>query len=492
MTIALRYAAYSDVGCLREGNEDSGYAGQHLLAVADGMGGYAGGEVASSIAISTIRRLDTEPHGTEEMAESLQRAVEQANASLSRRILAEPQLENMGTTLTAMLWSGPRVALIHIGDSRAYLLRGPRFEQITHDHTLVQTLVDEGKITEEEVATHPQRSLILRALDGKSPVDPDISISEAKPGDRYLLCSDGLSGVVTKKTIHETLATEADPRVAAKKLIELAIRGGGPDNITAVIADVIETETDREGPTAEPQVVGAADQRSEVDEQAGDTPARRAQELRGSGGDTAEMDRVEDVAAPGYSGPYEEPHDDFDDRPARGRGRGRGPEEPEPEYRTRRWWPVVVAFLVIVALVAGVAYYFGRQYVDSQFYVGPSASGDTVSIYQGIDTDIAGFSLSEEIEASDIRMDELSEGDRSTVQNTIPVESLEEARGRIEDLNQNLAEAAENDTDREDPRDTGSEDTGTADESAEPTEGAETEAGSTDSGSATTETQESG
>ena len=163
--------------------------------------------------------------------------------------MEEPQLENMGTTLTAMLWSGSRVALIHIGDSRAYLLRGPRFEQITHDHTLVQTLVDEGKITEEEVATHPQRSLILRALDGKSPVDPDVSNSEAKVGDRYLLCSDGLSGVVSKKTIHETLTTEAEPRTAAKKLIELAIRGGGPDNITAVVADVVEAESDSQAPT---------------------------------------------------------------------------------------------------------------------------------------------------------------------------------------------------------------------------------------------------
>ena len=235
MTIALRYAAYSDVGCLREGNEDSGYAGQHLLAVADGMGGYAGGEVASSIAISTIRRLDTENPRSDEMVEVLQNAVVQANSSLSQRIMEEPQLENMGTTLTAMLWAEGRVALLHIGDSRAYLLRGQVFKQITHDHTLVQTLVDEGKITEEEVATHPQRSLILRALDGKSPVDPDVSINEAEVGDRYLLCSDGLSGVVSQKTIRETLEAESDPHAAARKLIDLAIRGGGPDNILSLI-----------------------------------------------------------------------------------------------------------------------------------------------------------------------------------------------------------------------------------------------------------------
>ncbi|WP_285734610.1 Stp1/IreP family PP2C-type Ser/Thr phosphatase [Nocardiopsis sp. ATB16-24] len=443
MTIALRYAAYSDVGCLREGNEDSGYAGQHLLAVADGMGGYAGGEVASSIAISTIRRLDSEAPGPDEMAEALQRAVEQANASLSRRIMEEPQLENMGTTLTAMLWSGPRVALIHIGDSRAYLLRGSRFEQITHDHTLVQTLVDEGKITEEEVATHPQRSLILRALDGKSPVDPDISISEAKAGDRYLLCSDGLSGVVSKKTIHETLVAEPDPGTAAKKLIDLAIRGGGPDNITAVIADVIETETDREGPTRSAQLVGAADQRREILDQGGDTPARRAQELRGAG-DTAEMDPVRDedlekdshgTSDEAYQESYGDDYDDYEAPPTARRDR----PEPETEYRTRRWWPMVLVFVVLVAVIAGATYYFGRQYVDDQYYVGPSPSGETVSIYQGINTDIAGFSLSEEFEDTRIPLDSLPESDRDAVENTLPAENLDDARERVDMLRESSA-----------------------------------------------------
>ncbi|MFE3461457.1 Stp1/IreP family PP2C-type Ser/Thr phosphatase [Nocardiopsis aegyptia] len=441
MTIALRYAAYSDVGCLREGNEDSGYAGQHLLAVADGMGGYAGGEVASSIAISSIRRLDAEDHQPDEMAEHLQRAVEQANASLSRRIMEEPQLENMGTTLTAMLWSGARVALIHIGDSRAYLMRGPRFEQITHDHTLVQTLVDEGKITEEEVATHPQRSLILRALDGKSPVDPDISISEAKVGDRYMLCSDGLSGVVSKKTIHETLATETDPRAAAKKLIDLANRGGGPDNITAVVADVIETDTDREGPTAAAQVVGAADQRAATVEPEPDTPARRAQELR-VGGDTAEMDPVRDDAPePGYAGApydaqYDQAYDDYEPAPS-----PRRRPEPEPEYRQRRWWPIVLVFVVIVGAVAAGGYYFGRQYVESQYYIGPSRDGETVSVYQGINTDIAGIDLSEQVENTGIRLDDLAEADRQSVENTLPADDLQSAQDVVADMGERAGQS---------------------------------------------------
>ena len=433
MTIALRYAAYSDVGCLREGNEDSGYAGQHLLAVADGMGGYAGGEVASSIAISSLRDLDTsDDPRAEEMAEVLQQAVEKANESLALRIRQEPQLENMGTTLTAMLWSGSQVALIHIGDSRAYLMRGSRFEQITHDHTLVQTLVDEGKITEEEVATHPQRSLILRALDGKTPVDPDISISRAKPGDRYMLCSDGLSGVVSKKTIHETLATESDPRAAAKKLIELAIRGGGPDNITTVVADVIETDSDQEGPTVGSQVVGAADQRDAATGPNETSPARRAQELRGSGGDTAEMDPIDEQAPPppGTYGasPFEErAYDDYDGSPPRD-------PDPEPEYRTRSWWPIILVFVIVVGAIAGGGYYFGSRYIEDQYFVGVSSDGESVSIYRGIDTNIAGFDLSEEVERTELRLDSLAPTDQEALRNNIEANDLTDAQAKVEDL----------------------------------------------------------
>ncbi|MFC4564085.1 Stp1/IreP family PP2C-type Ser/Thr phosphatase [Nocardiopsis mangrovi] len=413
MTIALRYAAYSDVGCLREGNEDSAYAGPYLLAVADGMGGHAGGEIASAIAISTLMPLDEDVPSTEQMAGSLQQAVEQANGTLAQRVREEPRLENMGTTLTAMLWSGPRVALIHIGDSRAYLLRGEEFGQITHDHTLVQTLVDEGKITEEEVATHPQRSLLLRALDGRSQVDPDISISEARVGDRYLLCSDGLSGVVSKETIRETLETERSVDGVARRLIDLANRGGGPDNITAVVADVIETATDPQGPTQEPTVVGAADQRREP-LMTPDTPAGRAQGLnRPGGGDTAEMDRI----------------------PAFTPGPGAGPDpDDEPEARTRRWWPMVVTFLVIVAVVAGAGYYFGSRYLASQYFIGPSENGESVAVYQGINTDVAGYSLANQVEDTRIPMDGLPENARSAVTDTIPLDGLDEADQRVADL----------------------------------------------------------
>ncbi|QBI51899.1 Stp1/IreP family PP2C-type Ser/Thr phosphatase [Streptomonospora litoralis] len=419
MTIALRYAAYSDVGCLREGNEDSAYAGPYLLAVADGMGGHAGGEIASAIAVSTLRALDDDVPTTEEMVDSLQQAVENANSTLAQRVKDEPRLENMGTTLTAMLWSGARVAMIHVGDSRAYLLRGEEFAQITHDHTLVQTLVDEGKITEEEVATHPQRSLLLRALDGRSQVDPDVSISEARVGDRYLLCSDGLSGVVSTDTIRQTLESEPHPDAAARRLIDLANRGGGPDNITAVVADVIDTATDPGGPTQEAAVVGAADQRREP-VMTPDTPAGRAQGLNRSSGDTAEMERI----------------------PVDGDARRPRDPEPEPERRTRRWWPMILTFLVIVAAIAAAGFYFGSQYLSNQYFIGPSEDGSTVAVYQGLDTDIAGYSLAEQIQNTDIPLDGLPQTQRNAVDSTIPLDDRQDAEGRIAELRRTADECA--------------------------------------------------
>ena len=255
--LTLRYAVRSDVGLIRNGNKDSAYAGPRLLAVADGMGGHAAGEVASSLTIASMAKLDSEPPGGDMLAE-LAAAVAAANARLQEMIIANPAVEGMSTSLTALYWSDGHAAVCHIGHSRGYLLRDGEIYQITHDHTLVQSLVDEGRISADDVSTHPQRGEMLRVLDGRSVAEPDLSVHDGQAGDRYLLCSDGLSGVVSVETLRETMATIEDPDSVTRQLIELALRGGGPDNITCIVADVVDTATSRVSPTETPILAGAA------------------------------------------------------------------------------------------------------------------------------------------------------------------------------------------------------------------------------------------
>jgi serine/threonine protein phosphatase PrpC len=244
--VTIAYAAGSDIGCNRENNEDSGYAGPWLIAVADGMGGYAGGEVASSTVIGALRPFDVQVPA-DQLVETLGRAVTQAHETLRGVIGQHPELDRMGTTLTAMLWSGNQVALAHIGDSRGYLLRDGELFQMTQDHTMDKLLGEGG-------AGSPRLShMLFRVLDGSADREPDLSPRTARLGDRYLLCSDGLTGPVGPEALYDVLTGEADRQIVVKRLIELARNGGGPDNITCVIADVVEVP---EG--IAPVVVGAA------------------------------------------------------------------------------------------------------------------------------------------------------------------------------------------------------------------------------------------
>ncbi|MFD0658686.1 PP2C family protein-serine/threonine phosphatase [Thermocatellispora tengchongensis] len=255
----LRYAAASDVGRRREQNEDSAYASPRVLAVADGMGGYAHGEVASSVAITAIAALDDSVHESGpgvDLQDAMRSVVKQINHTLGEMAEEDPGLRGMGTTLTAMLWEGRRFALAHIGDSRAYLLRDGALYQITHDHTLVQTLVDDGRITPEQASVHPRRSMLLRVLEGTGDGDPDVRVREGEPGDRYLLCSDGLTAVLGPETLHDVLTRMAEPEAAVARLIELANEGGGPDNISCVVADLIDI-----GEARVPPVPGSSSER---------------------------------------------------------------------------------------------------------------------------------------------------------------------------------------------------------------------------------------
>ena len=391
MTLALRYAIRSDVGLLREGNEDSAYAGPRLLAVADGMGGHAAGEVASAAAISALSRLDDDAPDAD-LLDALADAVSDANHTLHSMVVADPSFEGMGTTLTAMLWSDGRVALCHIGDSRAYLLRNREFHQITHDHTLVQTLVDEGRISPDDVATHPQRSMLLRALDGRADVEPDLTLLEAQPGDRYLLCSDGLSGVVSEETLHKALASVANLDEVVLQLVELAIRGGGPDNITCIVADVVDSATTTLPPTGASVMAGAASNGSGGTHFRTDSPAGRAHLLT----------RTAPQAAVAIA------HDD----PA-----PQAPEEPEDEYRRRRGLPLVKSALVILLVLVVGGAYAGWRYTQTQYYV--AADGGQVVIFRGINQSAAGISLSSVARRFEIPVASLPATDAADVRATI-------------------------------------------------------------------------
>ncbi|HET6502164.1 MAG TPA: Stp1/IreP family PP2C-type Ser/Thr phosphatase [Amycolatopsis sp.] len=242
MELTLRYAVASDVGQRRDANEDSVYYSPRVLAVADGMGGHVAGEVASSAAIAAITDLDERLTDEADPLEELFAAVRDAVSRLTALAEEDHALRGMGTTLTALHWDGARFAVAHVGDSRAYLLRDGELDQITRDHTVVQELVDQGRITAEVAATHPSRSVLTRALQSGGEADPDLFFVEAHVSDRYLICSDGLSDVVPREDIREVLTVKEAPDEAVQRLVELANAGGGPDNITCLVIDVVKAD----------------------------------------------------------------------------------------------------------------------------------------------------------------------------------------------------------------------------------------------------------
>ncbi|MET7464407.1 MerR family transcriptional regulator [Nonomuraea sp. NPDC005501] len=238
--LGIRYAALSDTGLVRESNQDTAYAGTRLLAVADGYGNQ--GAPASAAAVDALKHLETETIPAGNLLNVLEDAVEQAKQAVNGIAGVDPASEAAGTTLTAMLWTGSQLAVVHIGDSRVYLLREGRLFQITDDHTMVQSMVEEGRISPEEAASHPQRSLLVRALGHGADDTPDMRLHDAQQGDRYLLCSDGLSTVVPTEKIRRVLSEISEPQQAVRELIALANGSGGPDNASCVVADVMELQ----------------------------------------------------------------------------------------------------------------------------------------------------------------------------------------------------------------------------------------------------------
>ena len=441
MTLVLRYAVRSDVGLLREGNEDSAYAGPRLLAVADGMGGHAAGEVASSLTIASMAKLDSEPPGGDMLAE-LASAVVAANARLQEMIIANPEVEGMGTTLTALFWSDGHAAVCHIGDSRGYLLREGELYQITHDHTLVQSLVDEGRISADDVSTHPQRSLLLRALDGRSVAEPDLSVHDGQAGDRYLLCSDGLSGVVSDETLRETLDTIEDPEAVTRQLIELALHGGGPDNITCIVADVVDTATSRMPAVGTPVLAGAAanvhDPRLSTD---GTGPfnavgERRGNHFAGSYDDHGQPSMT--IAPPTVAVDNLDP-DGMPLATASENGtdltavRARRSHRAQPKRSSRsgrRRWPIVTTSLVVLLAVVVGGGYIAWRWSQDQYFVGADSKGQVV-IFRGVNQKIAGVSLSHPYQQTGIQLSQVPSPYQQTVKATDTASSLSSARAIV-------------------------------------------------------------
>lgn len=411
MTLVLRYAARSDRGLVRANNEDSVYAGARLLALADGMGGHAAGEVASQLVIAALAHLDDDEPGGDLLTQ-LNDAVHEGNSAIAAHVEADPELEGMGTTLTAILFAGNRLGLVHIGDSRGYLLRDGELNQITKDDTFVQTLVDEGRITAEEAHSHPQRSLIMRALTGHE-VEPTLIVREAKVGDRYLLCSDGLSDPVSHETIQEALQID-DVAESADRLIELALRGGGPDNVTVVVADVVDYGYGQTQPILAGAVSGNDDQSAPPN-----TSAGRASAFNPKRAVPTKRPTVE-------------------------------PASPAKKPRSRRRILIVASLLI---LLVGAGLFVGRMVIRSNYYV--AEHDGSVYIMRGVQGSLLGMPLQQPFriacldnrndiriigvdddrsDCQPLKVGDLRQSERAQVSAGLPAGSVDDAIRQLRDL----------------------------------------------------------
>ena len=400
-TLRLRYAALSDVGRVRKDNQDSGFAGENLLVIADGVGGAARGDIASSTAVQILRRLDAPP--PENLLEALAGAIHRAHDRIAELVDEDPELEGTSTTVTAALFDGRRVGIGHVGDSRGYLLRNGELSQLTKDHTFVQSLIDEGRITEEESRSHPHRNLILRAVDGVHETDPDLFTIELVQGDRLLLCSDGCSGVLDNDRLADILGT-GTVDFATVELVRASLEAGSSDNITCVVADVVNADAPvDEGTLAAtstgPMLVGAA---AEQPRKAGATSKSFFRGHRS--GDTGELEPV-----PGE-----------DDRPV-------DPEElryaPRPPRRFAwlRRLAILFGLTALLVLAATGAY----SWTQDQYYV--AADHDHVAIYQGVQADLPGVNLSKLHETSEITLAALPAYRAAQVRDGISAKDLPDA-----------------------------------------------------------------
>lgn len=401
-------AASSHIGKIRATNQDSGSVGRHLYVVADGMGGHAGGDVASALAVQHLSRLDRAYSSVDEARETLFTTILEAGRELTSTVEEHPELTGMGTTVSAMIRVGSQMVIAHIGDSRIYRLREGVLEQITSDHTFVQRLVDSGRITPEEAAVHPRRSVLMRVL-GDVDAEPEVDthVVDTQPGDRWLLCSDGLSGYVSERDIAETLLTIDDVELVCHKLITQTLSEGAPDNVTVVVVRVAENLDT--SPPSESRMVGSA---------AEPLTYESGPVLRKTGLPALLFHPLRALPP---ADEHFEPEEEFLEELIR--------EDRRRIIRRRVVWLLSVFLLVGALVVAAVVAY---QWTQTRYFVG--VNNDVVTIYRGVPEDVWIFPLSTVYEETDIVVRQLPPYQQDKVSQSYSVESLEEAREFIDRL----------------------------------------------------------
>lgn len=464
----------SDVGTVRQNNQDSSFAGSHLIAICDGMGGHAGGDTASSIAIRSLAHIEHDDTSDDVAAISsmMETSVVAAHDAIVGKAKRERKLAGMGTTVTSVALVGGYWVVAHIGDSRAYLLRDGQLERITCDHSYVQHLIDTGRLTEAEAKNHPQRNVVMRVL-GDFDIDsrPDITVRKAHPADRWLLCSDGLCGVLEDDTIAEMMSTLPDQSECAQQLVSAALRAGSTDNVTAVIADsTLALDADAfDIPHQTPLIGGAASSNLEaiadiINEQVAsapslrrdDSPAQRAAALingQDSNGSDQNGDGEEGglrVAQPSTvreeTGELDIP--DTGEIPIVQKDNGKTSTDPnDPEVaqaiknnkadkkktkRTKkRRAHVLVALITVLILAAlGGASWGAYAWSQSRYYIGEQDG--KVAIYQGVPTNLFGYDLSHEIETTTISLSDLPQTWQDQLAQGISVANYDEATTHVE------------------------------------------------------------
>jgi len=408
--LRLDFSALSDVGRVRKDNQDSGYAGPWLLTVADGVGGAARGDIASATAVQQLRRLDTPPE--EDLLGAVAGAIHRAHDRIGELVEHDPSLNGTSTTLTVALFDGNRVGIGHVGDSRAYLLRGDTITQLTKDHTFVQSLIDEGRITDDEARTHPHRNLILKAVDGLHETEPDLFLVELAPGDVLLLCSDGACGVLDDDRMSDILSS-GSPDYAAVEMVRASLDAGSTDNVTAVVAAVVE---ETEGIRTTPLLVGAA----------ADLPRKSR------GGVTGSMAGIFRGHRAGDTGELEPVPDDVPEHAI-----ANDPIDPEvaryaPRPPRRFMWLKRIAVVAVLAGLVWAALGAGYAWTQQQYFV--SVHDGNVTIYRGVDATLPGVELNRPFEESSVPLDRLSDYDARQVTNGIEANSLADARRTVTNL----------------------------------------------------------